>query len=204
MNVKATPTIMKPISPELKQIIIDRALGKPLTIDPFLEDLLDLTMNDKNSSMLRELITVAVAGYEPIPGKLGYDAVCPVTGDLKEVKPSSNGNAGISDYTTTRFIKDRETKVHIVQSLFLDGRLYFVVEYSIEAIAERLQSQIQIQCVERKNQYVRSASWSYLYWINHPSLRLHYIDWTLIDSNPKCMTKPMLTQFRQKFALIPA
>jgi hypothetical protein len=173
---------MTEISSELKKIVVDKALGKDVTADPLLLELLDIYMNDVNSSTLRELITIEVAGYESIPGKLGRDGVDPVTNKPKEAKPknftgkSGNGSGCFNDYTQRRLNKDIADDLDIVHSFFVDGKIAYIVEFNIDAIKDRLQEQITTKCVIGKNDYVRSASWSYMHWVNHDSLKIHYID----------------------------
>ena len=75
------------ISKHLKQILVDRAIGKAIVLDPLLQEVLDLYMTDVNSSSLREYITTWICGYEPIFGKLGRDAYDPTNNKSKEIKP---------------------------------------------------------------------------------------------------------------------
>jgi hypothetical protein len=46
-------------------------LGREQVIEA-LEELIMIYATDKNSSTLRELITLSIAGYRPIGGKLGF------------------------------------------------------------------------------------------------------------------------------------
>lgn len=180
---------MTEISSALKQIIVDKARGVEVTADPLLLELLDIYMNDVNSSTLRELITIELAGYESLPGKLGRDGVDPATNKPKEAKPKNftgkagNGGGCFNDYTQQRLNKDVADDLDIVHSFFVDGKIAYIVEFNIDAIKDRLQEQITKKCVIRKNDYVRSAAWSYKYWINHDSLKVHYIDPTLLSKS---------------------
>jgi hypothetical protein len=177
------------ISPELKKIIVDKSLGMEVTADPLLLELLDIYMNDVNSSTLRELITIELAGYESLPGKLGRDGVDPITNKPKEAKPknftgkASNGGGCFNDYTQQRLNKDVADDLDIVHSLFVDGKIAYIVEFNIDAIKGRLSEQIIKKCVIGKNDYVRSASWNYKYWVEHDSLKVHYIDPTLLTKS---------------------
>jgi stalled ribosome alternative rescue factor ArfA len=182
------------VSENLKKILLDRATGKQVALDPLLKEVLDLYMTDLNSSSLREYITTWIAGYEPISGKLGRDACDPKTNKPKEIKPKSytgkqktNGGGCFNDYTRKRLEKDINDNLDIVHSLFIRERVVYVVEFSIEAVKEKLEKQIIEKCEKQKNSYVRSASWSYLDWYNHPSLKVHYMDRELISSFPDCM-----------------
>lgn len=186
-----------PISPRLQQIILNKATGRHVECDEYLLELLDIYMNDKNSSTMRELITTILAGYQDIPGKLGRDAVDPATGKEKECKPKNyngtspqRGEGCFNDYTRKRFNQDLNDDLDIVGSLFVNGKCAFVVEYNIDAIKDKLDKQIHDKCELKGNSYVRSASWSYDSYINHDSFKLHYIDRAVIEENPKCMVKP--------------
>ena len=96
-------------------------------------ELLTTYINDKNSSTLREFITVSLSGYEHSKGKIGYNGykhlsaiagkplMCeakPKNFDTREIekfnqglrkKPSLlNGGGNFTDYTIARFEKDKK------------------------------------------------------------------------------------------------
>ena len=184
------------ISPELQKVILDKALGEDVDADPLLLELLDIYMNDKNSSTIRELITVLIAGYQPIPGKLDRDALDTITQKEKECKPKNfngktpqRGAACFNDYTRKRFNQDLEDDLDIVGSLFVDGQCAFVIEYNMDSVKDKLDKQIHEKCEVKSNSYVRSASWAYDSYVDHESLKIHYINQDLIMNNPKCMVK---------------
>jgi len=191
------------VSPELKQFLLDRSLGNTtIALDPMCEELFLMYMEDVNSSSLREIITILVAGYDPIPGKLGRDAIDRLTGASKEAKPksytgtSTNGSGCFNDYTRERYNKDIQENLDIVHSLFIGDRLAYVIEFNILAIKSQLDKKIQIHCEQNKQRYVRTASWSYLDWVHHPSVKFHYIDWKLIDANKGCINRNMYKALR--------
>jgi len=191
------------MTPELKKFIVDRAMGNPTeSLDSISEELFHMYMNDLNSSTLREIITILVAGYEPLSKKLGRDGFDPNTGRYKEVKPklytfkTTNGAGCFNDYTRKRLDRDVAENLDIVQSFFIKDRLAYLVEYSIIALKTKLEHQIKVNCEEKQYRYVRSASWSYCEWIAHESTKLHYINWDLINSAPKCMNKKMYAGLR--------
>lgn len=185
------------ISDTLKKIIVGRAIGETIKIDPIADELLNIYMNDVNSSTLRELITIYLSNCEPLPGKLGRDCIDPKTGEQKEIKPknyygkkSHDGVGCFNDYTRKRFEKDLSDNLQIISSLFINGKVAYIIEFSIHALKNRLDKQIYEKCESiKKNDYVRSAYWTYKDWMNHPSLKLHYRDNDLIKNNPKAMTK---------------
>jgi len=182
---------------ELIELLTNRACGiQTKTFDPICEELIKITMSDLNSSLLREEITIAISGHESLPGKHGRDCVDPITGKEKEVKPkcytgkSTNGGGCFNDYTRKRFDKDKEDNLPIIHSLFVDGKLQYVIEFEFKEIAETLNQQINKICEQQKNRYVRSANWTYKHWITSPSLKFYYFNEQEISKNTKAMTKP--------------
>ena len=55
---------------ELNDLLIGKSKDNLISV---LLDLLTAYINDKNSSSLREFITVSIAGYQHNPAKLGYN-----------------------------------------------------------------------------------------------------------------------------------
>ena len=106
------------------------------TIIGMLVDLLTMYINDKNSSTIREFLTVTLAGYEHKEGKIGYngfkqDTFVPGRTMKCEAKPKNfdtneiekykrgerktspaklNGGGNFTDYTPTRLQKDKQEK----------------------------------------------------------------------------------------------
>jgi len=177
-------------SQKLLKLSVDRALGLPTeTQDDLFEELYEIYINDSNSSTLREYITAEVAGCDPIPGKLGRDARHKITNEEKEVKPknytgkATNGGGCFNDYTRKRYIKDFNANLPIISSLFIEGRLAYVVEFKFEDVAETLNEQVYQKCEVANNAYVRSASWTYMHWIDSPNLIIHHLDKELLKQN---------------------
>ena len=196
---------MSAFSENLLQIAADRALGKEtVDLDPVAEELLNIYMHDPNSSTLREEITIRVAGCKSLPGKLGRDCIHEETGVEKEVKPKNytnkptNGGGCFNDYTRSRWKKDSEVNLPMIQSLFVDGKLQYVVEYDFDAIKDRLDEQVTKICEEEGNRYVRSASWTYKHWIDHPSLKVHYLNLSELAENQGTICKPFLQKLIKK------
>jgi hypothetical protein len=126
------------------------------TIIGMLVDLLTMYINDKNSSTIREFITVTLAGYEHKERKIGYNGFkqdvfdpektikCeakPRNFDTEELekyrrgerktKPAKlNGGGNFTDYTRARFERDKQEKdLNILVSGFVDGRLIYIIEF---------------------------------------------------------------------------
>ena len=176
-------------STKLLKLAVDRSLGKPTEDQGELfEELYREYMADANSSSLREQITAAVAGCKSLPGKLGRDAI-DINGREKEIKPKNftgkrtNGGGCFNDYTRKRYEKDLCVNLPIISSLFAEGMLIYVVEFTFDTIADRLNEQIVRICEEQGNRYVRSCSWTYRNWIDYPMLKVHYINKDLLEEH---------------------
>ncbi|MEW6041608.1 MAG: hypothetical protein AB1633_08815 [Elusimicrobiota bacterium] len=126
------------------------------TLIGMLVDLLTMYINDKNSSTIREFITVTLAGYEHKAGKIGYNGFkqeAPVSGKTlkceakpknfdteefekykrgeRETSPSKlNGGGNFTDYTPARLRKDKQEKdLNMLVSGFVDGKLVYILEF---------------------------------------------------------------------------
>jgi len=189
------------LSENLLTLLVKSSLGIKTdeNLDERFSELIDNYMNDPNSSSLRELITLKIAGYEPLPGKLGRDGIDLKTNREKEVKPKNftgkrtNGSGCFNDYTRLRFEKDKEYGLEIVHSLFVNGKIGYIVEFNFSAISDILNDQIIEKCEKEKNRYVRTASWSYKNWIDHPSLKIHHLNLNLLKSG-KYVNKKLLNK----------
>ncbi len=135
----------------------DCLLGKSKdTLISMLVDLLTAYINDKNSSTLREFITVTFAGYEHKGGKIGYngfkyDTHIPGKTIRCEAKPKNfdteeiekfkkgerktspaklNGGGNFTDYTPARLAKDMAEKgLNMLVSGFVNGKLIYILEF---------------------------------------------------------------------------
>jgi len=138
---------------ELSNYLIGKSKDTLISI---LVDLLTMYINDKNSSTIREFITVTLAGYEHREGKIGYngfkqDAFIPGKTIKCEAKPKNinteefrkyeqgkrktkpaklNGGGNFSDYTPGRLKKDlKEEGLNMLVSGFIDGKLIYILEF---------------------------------------------------------------------------
>ncbi len=141
------------------------------TLISVLTDLLTMYINDKNSSTIREFITVILAGYKHKTGKIGYngfkqEAYFP-GGTIKcEAKPKNirteefikysegkrktkpaklNGGGNFTDYTWERLIRDKQENINMLVSGFIDGRLIYIIEFPFNCpqFVKRLEEQLQ-------------------------------------------------------------
>lgn len=126
------------------------------TLIGMLVDLLTMYINDKNSSTIREFITVTLAGYQHQEAKIGYngfkqDAIIPGRTIKCEAKPKNlntaefekyqrgernsppaklNGGGNFTDYTPIRLNKDiAEKDLNMLVSGFIDGKLVYIIEF---------------------------------------------------------------------------
>ena len=132
-------------------------LGKSKdTLIGILVDLLTMYINDKNSSTIREFITVTLAGYKHKQSKIGYngfrqDVIIPGRTIKCEAKPKNidtnefekftrgerktspaklNGGGNFTDYTPNRLEKDKKEKdLNMLVSGFVDGKLIYIIEF---------------------------------------------------------------------------
>ncbi len=148
-------------------------LGKSKdTLIGMLVDLLTMYINDKNSSTIREFITVTLAGYQHKQGKIGYngfrqDAFIPGKTVKCEAKPKNidteefekydrgerktppaklNGGGNFTDYTSTRLEKDKkEAGLNMLVSGFIDGKLIYIIEFPFRCpdFVKNLEGQIE-------------------------------------------------------------
>ena len=170
-----------------------------------LNDLLTAYMNDKNSSSLREFVTVSIAGYEHNPNKLGYNGYkhdsqigsisinCEAKPkniqtegyDTKKTKPKLNGEGGFNDYTVKRLEKDAEANLNLLCSGFIDGELQYILEFPFSAIYERLKQEL----TKIKGPYLRGATFNFSHYKDFPTLKLIYGNKNAVERNKKYFNK---------------
>ena len=158
------------ITKSLQKILINYSLDKlKRKLDREFKELIELYLNDKNSSTIRQFITSTVCGYKNSFKKLGYDAI-DSDGNHKEIKPTNKpktcksryaGKFGISDYTVDRYGKDIHANVRVLQSFFLDGRLMYVMEFPLIDCDKRMRFLIDKFVVKKGQKQIRSAEFSF-------------------------------------------
>ncbi|MEW6203225.1 MAG: hypothetical protein AB1546_14700 [bacterium] len=170
------------------------------TLIGILVDLLTMYINDKNSSTIREFITVTLAGYTHKEGKIGYNGFKQdvfISGKtIKcEAKPKNvdtnssplrklNGGGNFTDYTFERLERDkREKDLNMLISGFVDGKLIYILEFPFNnsEFVNNLEGQLKKRVEKLRNgrntkgQFLRSANFDYKYFINCPNLKIIYI-----------------------------
>lgn len=177
--------------------ILDNAIEFTLTgnvesrkSDPDYMQLLEIYFNDKNSSKLRESVTAMIAGFEVNDDKLGYD----VEGHNIEVKPQNvngkeklgSGRGNFTDYTWSRFEKDKDNNITMLISGFTNGRIVFALSFPFNhsTFLDKLRSQLEKRLPDgdKSGQYVRGASFSYTSYRDCKDVKLIYLNKELKDS----------------------
>jgi hypothetical protein len=152
----------------------------------YLVDILTRYANDVNSSALRELFTLLKAGYEPMPGKLGYNGKLP-EGYPCDVKPINirsgsgnklNGGGNFSDFTYERLDRYLRDKVVMLVSGFVDGHLIYILEFPLSYLENVIRYQLDrhFKRKRRAGEYLRSAQFSFKHYKDSPDLEIIYRD----------------------------
>lgn len=131
------------------------------TLIRILVDLLKMYINDKNSSTIREFITVTLAGYKHKERKVGYNGFkydtfisgetieCEAKpknfdteelekykrGERKTSPAKLNGGGNFTDYTPARLQRDKKEKdLNMLVSGFVDGKLIYIIEFPFNSL----------------------------------------------------------------------
>ncbi|MGL6022387.1 MAG: hypothetical protein ACRC0A_04710 [Chitinophagaceae bacterium] len=169
-----------------------------------LTDLLTAYMNDKNSSSLREFITVSEHNAKKL-GYNGYKHNSSIGGNRIgcEAKPKNivtadneneqtkikklNGEGNFSDYTPERLEKDLKEKLNMLSSGFIDVELQYILEYPFKVLKKRLIEQLPKE--RKKGEYKRSANFNFKHYKDSSDLKIIYINKQAILRNEKYFNK---------------
>ncbi|MCD8528986.1 MAG: hypothetical protein LRY27_03265 [Chitinophagales bacterium] len=169
-------------------------------------------INDKNSSSLREYITVATAGYEHNTNKLGYNGYKHLSNiggktinceakpvnvnttdfEIQKSKKRLNGQGNFTDYTPERLEKDLKQNLNMLSSGFIDGELQYIIEYPFVALKDRLETQLNKHFKNKareKGTYLRSASFTFIHYSNNNKLKTIYLNKEAVSKNEKYFNK---------------
>lgn len=152
-------------------------------------DILTMYINDKNSSTIREFLTVSLAGYTHNVKKIGFNgyrqetpgntinceakpknieslAFLEYKEGKRKTKPTKlNGGSNFTDYTWTRLQRDKEANLNMLISGFVDGQLIFILEFSFNHsnFISHLEAQLRAKFPNgnKSGLYLRSASFSF-------------------------------------------
>ncbi len=166
-------------------------------------DLLTMYINDKNSSTIREFLTVTLAGYTHNTKKIGFNGFkqssigTPINCEakpknfstqdylnfkqgLKKTNPSKlDGSGSFNDYTWARFKKDKQSNFNMLISGFVDGQLVYLLEipFNYKGLTDKLKSQLQkiLPDGDIPNRYVRGANFTFNDYKNAKELKPLFI-----------------------------
>jgi hypothetical protein len=165
--------------------------------DPDFQNLFMSYAQDKNSSTLRERVSLSILGYESFTAKHGADGYDQVTNRLKEVKPiQSNGikpignTGGFNDLTIELLEKKKD--YDIVCSLFCNFRLIYLVEFPMSVIYEHLKSPILV-AKAGKRVVCKFSHTNY----DNDLLKVHYFD-SVNSKKYKCLSAPHMSMLEKR------
>ncbi len=187
---------------ELSHLLLNKSKDNLIAC---LSDLLTAYINDKNSSSLREFVTVSIAGYTHNPAKLGYNGYrqnnaiggeplnCEAKPkniqsegyDARKTRPKLNAEGGFNDYTVKRLEKDNKANLNLLCSGFIDGELQYILEFPFSAIS----STLAIALTKIKGPYLRTAAFKFSDYKDDPALRVVYANRKSIETNTKFYVK---------------
>jgi len=170
---------------ELNDYLLGKSKNNLIAV---LIDLITMYINDKNSSTLREFITVTVAGYHHTEGKIGYNGYKQnVYGKplMCEAKPKNvrsdgtrklNGGGNFTDYTHERLERDIKENLHMLVSGFVDGKLIYILEFPFKCsfFISKLEKQLNKRFPngDITGQFLRSANFDYRDYIKCKDLKV--------------------------------
>lgn len=160
------------------------------TLIALLSELLTLYINDKNSSTIREILSVSLAGYTHNTEKIGFNGFkqdsfgSPINCEAKpkNIRSNStkklNGGGNFTDYTWKRFTRDKKSNLNLVISGFVDGKMLYCFEFPFASTGFLIH--LQEQLTKRfpngdiMGQYLRSASFSFKHY-KDAQIRIVYV-----------------------------
>ncbi len=150
-------------------------------------DLLNTYINDKNSSTLREEITLKVANVQSVDKKLSYDGF-DVYGNHYEVKPANintgqrirrklDGGGSYNDMTWARHYKYLEENPRVLISGFVDGLLAYIFEvpYFVFRIYMEEKLMKHLGATDTPYKYLRSFKFTFKHWKDYPDIKTVFI-----------------------------
>lgn len=148
------------------------------SLDPsIIKDLLDIIMNDKNSSTAREIAILKTAKYNHLEGKLDYDGykddefveVKSRNFDSKKQKNSKlKGEGNYTDYTWERYDHHYNDNPTMLIGGFVDGKLLYIfkTKYSNKGLQDRFIERLtnffgNKSSIRKPGTYLRSLDFNY-------------------------------------------
>ncbi|MEW6027755.1 MAG: hypothetical protein AB1599_10755 [Planctomycetota bacterium] len=187
---------------ELNSLLLDKSKDQLVSL---LTTLLTIYINDRNSSTIREYITVSLAGYTHIEKKIGYNGFkqsTHITGKplYCEAKPQNintennkaikhprklNGGGNFTDYTHKRLKKDKSGNPNMLVSGFVDGELIYILEFPFKhkTFVANLNKQLQRHFPkgDESGRFLRSANFDFSDYVDCPALKVVYLSKEKLD-----------------------
>jgi len=205
INVYATKT-----HKELALLLLDKSKDQLIAL---FNGLITIYINDKNSSLLREYITVSLAEYTPTNTKIGYNGFKQSTkigGKVIacEAKPQNlntednskkknprklTGGGNFTDYTHKRLVRDKKENPNMLISGFVDGELIYVLEFPFNYLSfvKRLKIQLKKRFPngDRLGEFLRSANFTFEHYKNCKELKVIYLKKDKLEKHKKQLTR---------------
>ncbi|MBU1046148.1 hypothetical protein KJ616_03470 [Patescibacteria group bacterium] len=195
---------------ELDSLLLDKSKDQLIAL---LNGLVTIYINDRNSSLLREYVTVSLAGYVPTDTKISYNGFKQSTqigGETIacEAKPQNlntednskrknprhlNGGGNFTDYTHKRLAKDKKGNLNMLISGFVDGELIYVLEFPFNcpSFVKRLKIQLMKRFPngDKSGEFLRSANFTFEHYKNCKGLKVVYLAKGKLEKNKKHFAK---------------
>lgn len=189
---------------ELTELLLDKSKDQLIAL---FNDLLTTYINDRNSSTIREFITVSLAGYSHQDTKIGYNGFkqSTVIGGktiAAEAKPQNintednkkrksprklNGGGNFTDYTQKRLKKDLKANLNVLVSGFIDGELIYILEFPFNCreFVANLRGQLKKRFPKAKKagEFLRSAGFTFEHYKSCRILKVIYINKRALDED---------------------
>lgn len=167
------------------------------------QEIIELFLSDKNSSTLREEVTLFVANYKKLDKKQGADGYNDERKKYAEVKPeyahkNEKGKqkklAGGGSFNDITFKKINEIKDwDMLCSGFANDKCVFVARFPAEFITSMLETKLSKKINNPTTR--KSVRFGYKQYIDCPNLEILYFD---KDNSKGCMSKAMFQKFVNK------
>jgi len=194
---------------ELSSLLLDKSKDQLISL---FNSLITIYINDKNSSLLREYVTVSLAGYVPTNTKIGYNGFkqsVQIGGDIPcEAKPQNlntednkirknprrlNGGGNFTDYTHKRLLKDKKGNLNMLISGFVDGELIYVLEFPFNcySFVKKLKGQLKKRFPDgdKLGEFLRSANFTFEHYKNCKTLKIIYLEKEKLEKHEKHLSR---------------
>ncbi len=195
---------------DLANLLLDKSKDQLIAL---LTTLLTIYINDRNSSTLREFITVSLAGYKHQDTKIGYNGFKQSTaigsGTIAcEAKPQNintednkirknprklSGGGNFTDYTHKRLEKDLKADLNMLVSGFVDGELVYILEspFNYSGFVKNLKKKLKKRFPrgDRSGQFLRSANFTFKDYEGCDDLKVVYLKEETLEKHKNNFTK---------------